>query len=210
MGAVHLAWKGSQLRPAHLCDCWGKLILTRSVRQMQPSYDPRLHDVVKDRPYDHPGFLAGSVGRSKPQKAREVQDQGEVLPGQPVEQPLEPPSVDISPPADRLGNVSPLVMPPSCNPKSPSRQSSVASLSTDSESDGGDDDCSDKLEVEEPGPRTTKVSSMALRLFGMAGQYPVQPQRRSRLKDQLRLPRRLPIKLLAFPRFRQASAMMLS
>ena len=83
--------------------------------------------------------LAGSVGRSKSQKAHEVQDQDEVLPGQPIEQPLEPPNIDIGPPADRLGIISSLRMPPSGNPKSPSLPSSVASLSIDNESDGGGD-----------------------------------------------------------------------
>ena len=73
---VQCIWLGKvHSSDQHIClTVGGKLILTRSVRQMQPSYDPRLHDVVKDRPYDHPGFLAGSVGRSKPQKAREVQE----------------------------------------------------------------------------------------------------------------------------------------
>ena len=64
---VQCIWLGKvHSSDQHICvTVGGKLILTRSVRQMQPSYDPRLHDVVKDRPYDHPGFLAGSVGRSK-------------------------------------------------------------------------------------------------------------------------------------------------
>ena len=71
----------------------GKLLLTRSIRQMIPKFDSKLHEVLRDFPWDHPGLLAGSVGRAKPQKPREVEGQGM-----------------LEAPADTLGVVSPLLV----------------------------------------------------------------------------------------------------
>ena len=47
----------------------GKLVLCRSIRRTVNRFDPELHDVVKDFPWQHPGFVAGSGGRVKLQKS---------------------------------------------------------------------------------------------------------------------------------------------
>ena len=63
-------WLGkAAINDAHLiCTVGGKLVLCRSIRRTVNRFDPALHDVVKDFPWQHPGFVAGSGGRVKLQK----------------------------------------------------------------------------------------------------------------------------------------------
>ena len=63
-------WLGkAAINDAHLiCTVGGRLVLRRSIRRTVNRFDPELRDVVKDFPWQHPGFVAGSGGRVKLQK----------------------------------------------------------------------------------------------------------------------------------------------
>ncbi|CAE7376975.1 unnamed protein product, partial [Symbiodinium sp. CCMP2456] len=46
----------------------GKLLITRSIRRTPQRWDASLHDVIKDFPWDHPGFVAGGLGKMRKQR----------------------------------------------------------------------------------------------------------------------------------------------
>ena len=46
----------------------GKLLITRSIRRTPERWDASLHDCIKDFPWDHPGFVAGGLGRMRKQR----------------------------------------------------------------------------------------------------------------------------------------------
>ena len=83
------------------CTAGGKLLLTRSVRLLNPQYDATLHDAVRDQSWQHPGLLAGTVGKSATQRTKEVTDTGEL-------------SAEAA--ADGVGAITPLVVPPPGTP----------------------------------------------------------------------------------------------
>ncbi|CAE7625515.1 unnamed protein product, partial [Symbiodinium sp. CCMP2592] len=55
-----------------LCSGAGKLMLARTVRRLATGFTPALHDCVRDPPWRHPGFVAGSLGRSRAQRKPKV------------------------------------------------------------------------------------------------------------------------------------------
>ncbi|CAE7490627.1 unnamed protein product [Symbiodinium sp. CCMP2592] len=75
----------------------GKLLITRSIRRTPERWDPSLHDCIKDFPWDHPGFVAGGLGKMR--KQREAK---------PVEAVAEPTADEVG----VLGPVSPLLAGP--------------------------------------------------------------------------------------------------
>ena len=80
-------WLGKAVNnDAHLiCTVGGKLVLCRSIRRTVNRFDPELRDVVKDFPWQHPGFVAGSGGRVKLQKSgRPVESEVLAAPVSPV------------------------------------------------------------------------------------------------------------------------------
>ncbi|CAE7237302.1 unnamed protein product, partial [Symbiodinium sp. CCMP2456] len=46
----------------------GRLLITRSIRRTPQRWDASLHDVIKDFPWDHPGFVAGGLGKMRKQR----------------------------------------------------------------------------------------------------------------------------------------------
>ena len=115
-------WLGkSASSDQHVCCTYGgKLLLTRSVRLLNPCYSASLHTVLKDHSWQHPGLLAGTVGRCVPQKTLPVSDAGQTT----------------AAPTDGAGFVSPLVaLPPPQPPRDeaasiPTSPASSASSST--------------------------------------------------------------------------------
>ncbi|CAE7249787.1 RE2 [Symbiodinium sp. CCMP2592] len=53
-----------------LCSGAGKLMLART--RLATGFSPALHDCVRDPPWRHPGFVAGSLGRSRAQRKPKV------------------------------------------------------------------------------------------------------------------------------------------
>ena len=72
-----MAGKNARCDQHITCTAGGKLLLTRSVRLLNPQYDGSLHDAVRDHSWQHPGLLAGTVGKAAVQKTQEVSDVGE-------------------------------------------------------------------------------------------------------------------------------------
>ena len=80
-------WLGkAAINDAHLiCTVGGRLVLCRSIRRTVNRFDPQLHDVVKDFPWQRPGFVAGSGGRVKLQKTgKPVESEVLIAPVSPV------------------------------------------------------------------------------------------------------------------------------
>ena len=50
----------------------GRLVLARTARRMSPEFPPQDHTVLKDHPWNHPGFIAGSAGRMRAQRQPKV------------------------------------------------------------------------------------------------------------------------------------------
>ena len=124
---VKSIWLGkSATSDQHItCTAGGKLLLTRSVRLLAPQYDASLHDSVRDHSWQHPGLLAGTVGKSASQRTKEVTDTGAVA------------VVN-----DGVGPVTPLILPPPGTPDEagsdpPSDKDSSAG--GDEQDDGNDD-----------------------------------------------------------------------
>ena len=55
-----------------LCSGAGKLMLARTVRRLSVGFTPSMHDSIRDQPWRHPGFVAGSLGRSRTQRKPKV------------------------------------------------------------------------------------------------------------------------------------------
>ena len=93
------------------------MVATRSVRLLTPQYDAVLHDAVRDHSWQHPGLLAGTVGRAATQRTQGVTDTGEVA-------------------ADAVGNVTPPAIPPLSSPRD---EAASDPPSSDSNSSSGGD-----------------------------------------------------------------------
>ena len=67
---VRLMWLGkANASDGHLVvTAGGKLLITRSIRRTPERWDASLHDCIKDFPWDHPGFVAGGLGRMRKQR----------------------------------------------------------------------------------------------------------------------------------------------
>ncbi|OLP82603.1 hypothetical protein AK812_SmicGene36733 [Symbiodinium microadriaticum] len=125
---VKSIWLGkSATSDQHItCAAGGRLLLTRSVRLLTPQYDASLRDSVRDHSWQHPGLLAGTVGKSASQRTKEVTDTGAVAVAN-----------------DGVGPVTPLILPPPGTPDEagsdpPSDKDSSAGV--DEQDDGNDDD----------------------------------------------------------------------
>ncbi|CAE7658790.1 unnamed protein product [Symbiodinium necroappetens] len=55
------------------CTSAGRLVLARTARRLSPEFPPQDHKVLKDHPWKHPGFIAGSAGRVRVQREPKVE-----------------------------------------------------------------------------------------------------------------------------------------
>ena len=114
----------------------GKLLITRSIRRTPERWDPSLHDRINDFPWDHPGFVAGGLGRMR--KQREPK---------PVEAVAEADPVPEANDDGVLGPVSPLLAGPGdeagSDPETSLNYSPSAASDKQSSSGNGDDDDDD-------------------------------------------------------------------
>ena len=55
------------------CTSSGRLVLARTARRLSPEFSPQDPKLLKDHPWKHPGFIAGSAGRVRVQREPKVE-----------------------------------------------------------------------------------------------------------------------------------------